>query len=122
MLQELGNTDNFLLLKKDPRGTISRKARKLIARLGIVNTAQKATDLVLNCAVSPEMYGIVKVHKEGYAIHTIIAGGALLRVEQYLADKLKKYMGRNLFYFRNSKDFVDHIQFKNTRGGCTDQP
>jgi hypothetical protein len=110
----LSDPDTYKKLKKDPSKLTERRMN---AKLLLLKRNGKFSDstyynLRSTDAVTPRIYGLIKVHKENFPLRPIVSfvGSATYNLSKHLGKILSPLVGKNSFSVKNSYEFVDFLK------------
>jgi hypothetical protein len=108
----LSNTANYKELKKDTSQQIARKFNSTLYGVKSKLGEQLYRRLRAPDAQTPEMYGLVKLHKEGHPMRPIVSytGSALYSFSTWVSEVLSPLAGNTQFHVRNSADFAKDVR------------
>ena len=115
------DTETYTKLIKDPTKANETKMNTLLLKIKREGQFDDALYFSLRStdAISPRMYGLIKIHKVGFPVRPIVSfsGSATLQLSRYLSDILSPVLGQTEFTVRNSMEFVDCIRTVKWRPG-----
>ncbi|KAJ8023755.1 hypothetical protein HOLleu_36289 [Holothuria leucospilota] len=104
----------YRLLKSDPTTSLENKIRKAIKELKEQNKLNKkpAKQLTPRNSLSPRIYGLPKVHKEGTPLRPIVSSinSPSYNLARHLAGILTPLSGKGISYIKNSQHFVERAK------------
>ena len=114
MEEKLQDTTTYVEIRKDPTTEIQNELKK---HLQVMQEAGEVSEweywrLYPNETQIPRMYGLPKIHKEGYPLREIVDGngGLTKKVHGYISSVLKTYIGESEYYVKNSEHFVKSLE------------
>jgi hypothetical protein len=117
-LQKLVNTDDHRQLPRDPTIQIEAKVHKELKRWKEdVGTSLKK--LAPRKSIPPHLYGLTKVHKDGYPLRIIVSGfGSPCRnLARFLFNIISPLARKSERHINKSMDFIEQIsQIKMEKG------
>lgn len=110
MLDHMYNSESYRNLDKNPLKRISREVSLAIKSDSIVGSFSHK--FIESIHVTPKIYGIPKIHKEGGPLTPIVntIGGPTYLLAKYLAMKLKPLVGLTDSFFKDSSSFVNELR------------
>lgn len=101
-------------LKRDPTSTLQRKNNDLVEELfkNLVISSTEKNRLKTDAATSPRIYGLPKIHKEGYPLRPICSSvnAPSSQLCKYITNILKKITANSPYNVRDSVQFRDKIK------------
>lgn len=121
LLTLLEDAGTYMKLKKDPTKTNESKMNALLLKIKREGQLEDGLYFRLRStdALSPRLYGLIKIHKENFPVRPIVSfsGAATLSLSRYLSDILSPLLGQTLFTVRNSAEFVECLKETEWRPG-----
>lgn len=109
----LKDTTTYKKLKIDPTNSFQNKnnnfVKKLLNKSAITDV--EAKNLIIHNAVSPKIYGLPKIHKDGCPLRPIVSciQSPFYKLSKFLSNSLSKITCNNNFYIKDSFDFKQFI-------------
>ncbi|KAJ8048218.1 hypothetical protein HOLleu_00445 [Holothuria leucospilota] len=101
-------------LNRDPTTSLENKIGKAINELKEQNklNIKQATQLTHRNSLSPRIYGLPKLHKEGIPLRPIVSSinSPSYNLARHLADLLTPLSGKGMSYIKNSQHFVERAR------------
>jgi hypothetical protein len=112
-LTEMVSTEEYKKLEKDPTRAIEAKVKKSFKPIAD-DTRQNliVRRLALKHTKAPYLYGLPKVHKEGYPLRAIVSGigSPCHNLERYLLNNILPFAGKSNSHINNSMDFIELVK------------
>jgi hypothetical protein len=108
----LSDTENYKQLKKDTSQQINRKLNSSLRSFKPQLGEQLYKRLRASEAQTPEMYGLVKLHKLNYPMRPIVSyvGSSLYNLSQWISELLCPLVGKTEFHVKNSTAFAKDVR------------
>ena len=114
MEEKLADETTYMKIERDPtyeiKDEISKKLKE-IEEEGEINNGLYLRLLPRKTQI-PRMYGLPKIHKEGYPLREIVdgSGGVTRDLNKYISKIIKVYAGDNEYSMNNSQHFAAIIK------------
>eukprot|EP00253_Pinus_taeda_P030797 PITA_30797 len=110
MLDHLCNSGSYKKLSKNPLKKVSRAVALTIKSCN--STAPLSQKLIEGNPITPRIYGLPKVHKEGVPLRPIVntIGGPTYLLAKFLAAKLRPLVGQTESFVKDSASFIDDLK------------
>ena len=110
MLDHLHNSGSYKKLPKNPLKKIARNVALAIKSINSVSSLHHK--LIESNPITPRIYGLPKIHKEGAPLRPIVntIGGPTYLLAKFLALKLKPLVGRTESFMKDSASFIDELK------------
>ncbi|XP_075158209.1 uncharacterized protein LOC142231485 [Haematobia irritans] len=114
MLKIVGDMMTYQRVNKDPTQALQKRNNELVEELfknNIISEAEKK-NLKADNVIAPRLYGLPKIHKEGYPLRPICSSVKSPSSEmcKYVADILKCLTVKSRYNVRDSVQFRDRIK------------
>ena len=108
----LSDTSAYKELKRDPTSVIERKMNKLLTEGEETMSRPALLSLKSSDGVSPELYGLVKIHKTPWKLRPIVSfiDSPTYSLSQWLSRILGPLFLRSVRDVKNSYDFIEEIR------------
>ncbi|XP_066263270.1 uncharacterized protein [Branchiostoma lanceolatum] len=111
--QLLGDVNTYTELKKDPTSQYKKDLIAILQNLEKKGAISHILKLKLHPTSedTPKFYGLPKIHKVGAPLRPIISciGSISYHVAKFVANIISPLVGKNQYYIKNSKHFVNKI-------------
>jgi hypothetical protein len=110
MIEHLTTTGSYKKLDNNPISKVVKEVKKAIKSSNLDERIKKR--LTPNCLITPRIYGLPKIHKEGVPLRPIVntIGSPTYELAKYVARILGPLVGKTDSYIKDSKDFVELIK------------
>eukprot|EP00253_Pinus_taeda_P003009 PITA_03009 len=110
MLDHLCNSGSYKKLSKNPLKRVSRAISLAIKSCNSTNPLSQK--LIEGNPITPRIYGLPKVHKEGVPLRPIVntIGGRTYLLTKFLALKRRPLVGRTESFVKDSSSFIDDLK------------
>ena len=110
MLEHLCNSGSYKKLSKNPINKVSKIVANAIKSSCTVGSL--ISKLIESNLVTPRIYGLPKIHKEGVPLRPIVTtiSGPTYLLAKYLARKLKPLVGQTDSFVKDSASFVHKLK------------
>ena len=113
MEQKLSDTTTYRAIQKDPTKKLQTDLASQLQQLQANNTIPLHLHRRLYPTETqiPRMYGLPKIHKEGYPLREIVdsCGSATKQIDKYVSRIIQSYIGGSDHFVKNSKHFTEKI-------------
>ena len=109
MLKHLSTSGSYKKLSNNPLSKITMEVKRAI-KLSLLDDRTKKW-LTPNCPITPRIYGLPKIHKQGVPLRPIVntIDSPTYDLEKYLAGILKPLVGNTSSFIKDSSSFVKMI-------------
>ncbi|XP_046391554.1 uncharacterized protein LOC124159689 [Ischnura elegans] len=109
-LSTLLQEDTYHEIKTDPTAKIQKQIKGLLYQSSV--PMEERRRLLEPAPKPPRLYGLPKVHKEGFPLRPIVSAidSPTHNLARYLAKQLQPFSGRTPTYVRNSAHFIELIE------------
>jgi hypothetical protein len=110
MREHLTTTGSYKKLENNPISKVIKEVKKAIKASNLDETMKKR--LTPSCLITPRIYRLPKIHKEGVPLRPIVntIGSPTYELAKYVARILGPLVGRTDSYIKDSRDFVELIK------------
>jgi hypothetical protein len=110
MIEHLTTTGSYKKLNNNPISKIIKEVKKAIKDSNLDERTKKR--LTPSCLITPRIYGLPKIHKEGVPLRPIVntIGSPTYELARYVARILGPLVGKKNSYIKDSRDFVELIK------------
>ena len=113
MMNLLNDGDTYKRLRFDRTNKLQIENNKLVKSWSSKNYISKMEEklLCINNAKPPKIYGLIKLHRQGYPMRPIVSciQSPTYNLAKFLVDVLKKVVGRSSFNVKDSWSFHKYI-------------
>lgn len=97
-------------MAKNPPKKVSKTVALAIKSSYTISSLSKK--LIESNPLTPRIYGLPKIHKEGDPLHPIVntIGGPTYLLAKYLSNKLKPLVGRTESFVKDSSSFINELK------------
>ena len=110
MLDHLCNSGSYKKLSKNPLKKVSRAVALAIKSCN--STIPLAQKLIEGNPITPRIYGLPKIHKDGVPLRPIVntIGGPTYLLAKFLAAKLRPLVGQTESFVKDSASFIEDLK------------
>ena len=110
MKEHLTTTGSYKKLENNPISKVIKVVKKAIKSFNLDETMKKR--LTPSCRITPRIYGLPKIHKEGVPMRPIVntIGSPTYELAKYVGKILAPLAGKTDSYIKDSSDFVNLIK------------
>jgi hypothetical protein len=110
MKEHLTTTGSYKKLSSNPISKVIKEVKKVIKDSNLDEMTKKR--LTPSCLITPRIYGLPKIHKEGVPLRPIVntIGSPTYELTKYVAKILGPLVGNTDSYIKDSSDFVKLIK------------
>jgi hypothetical protein len=110
MMEHLTTTGSYKKLDNNPISMVIKEVKKAIKVSNLDEWMKKR--LTPSCQITPRIYGLPKIHKEGTPLRPIVntIGSPTYELARYVAGILRPLVGKTDSYIKDSRDFVELIK------------
>ena len=110
----LEDGDTYEAIRRDPIKKVERDLNSKLLKLKREGKFSESNYFRLRSTdgVIPRIYGLVKIHKEGFPLRPIVSmiGSPLYEVSKYLASIISPLVGKTNFSVKNSMEFIEVLK------------
>lgn len=110
----LEDRDTYETIRRDPVKKIERDLNSKLLKLKREGKFSESNYFRLRSTdgIIPRIYGLVKIHKEGFPLRPIVSmiGSPLYEVSKHLASIIAPLVGKTNFVVKNSMDFIEVLK------------
>jgi hypothetical protein len=110
MIEHLTLSGSYRKLASNPIARITKEVKKVIKDSNLDELTKK--HLLPSCEITPRIYGLPKIHKEGIPLRPIVntIGSPTYQLEKYVAKILGPLVGNTDSFIKDSSDFIRIIK------------
>lgn len=106
-------SSNFEILKKDPTNKFQKEIKSAVENSKSIINDRDKYKLTLSNPQHPELYSLIKLHKNGYPIRPVVSffTAPSFNVSKFLIDIISKFCSfKPQFSIKNSTELINKIQ------------
>jgi len=110
MLDHLHNSGSYKKLPKNPLKKVAKNVALAIKSIGSISSLHHK--LIERNPITPRIYGLPKIHKEGAPLRPIVntIGGPTYLLAKFLALKLKPLVGHTESFVKDLASFIEELK------------
>jgi hypothetical protein len=116
MNEHLSQSGSYRKILNNPIKKITREVKKAINNSSLDERTKKR--LLPNSEITPRIYGLPKIHKEGIPLRPIVntIGSPTYELAKYIAKILGPLVGHTDSFIKDSNDFINIIKNEKVNG------